>query len=531
MTRDSRCTLLFPDRCTQQDATMRRLLSVIAAVLLGGLLLPWLDPGTAASGPVIAAATPRTLDPCQASSSADLRLLAALFEPLVRLDPATLRPVAALAEHWQVQDGLVWRFTLRAARWHDGSPVTAAQMRDGLLRHRLLRSPMDSLLLPLLADDGIVAVDERTLLLTTHRPVPHLLELLAVPVFVPLHPSQRSEGTLGSPAGAWADPIALIGNGPLQVVGFRPRAWYDLAPAPAYAGPHTGRGPVRVLTVDDPAAQVRLFLAGQVDAALNPSPDAVLALRAAGDPRLHAAVPSWGTEFLRVRAVAGQRAALPPGLAAALGGAIDRTALCTHLLGGTVVPATTLVPATVAARLGYPLVSAPPSGLAAARAALTKFGPLPPIEVLAPSSAPERVRLLEAVIDVWRRDLGVDARLTVLTGTVLRSRERAVDYDLCRGNWVGDFLDPITFLDLFRTGAGGNRTGWSNPAYDALLDQAAAQPAQRLSLLAQAETLLLAQGPVIPLHHNSAWVLVRDDLEGVSANALELMSYQAMHRR
>ena len=38
----------------------------------------------------------------------------------------------------------------------------------------------------------------------------------------------------------------------------------------------------------------------------------------------------------------------------------------------------------------------------------------------------------------------------------------SLDYDLCRSSWVGDYNDPNTFLDMFVTDGGNNRTGWSN---------------------------------------------------------------------
>jgi oligopeptide transport system substrate-binding protein len=53
---------------------------------------------------------------------------------------------------------------------------------------------------------------------------------------------------------------------------------------------------------------------------------------------------------------------------------------------------------------------------------------------------------------------------------------RAGDYDLARSAWIGDYLDPNTFLDLFVSGGGNNQTGWGDPRYDAWI-RAAADPA------------------------------------------------------
>ena len=53
---------------------------------------------------------------------------------------------------------------------------------------------------------------------------------------------------------------------------------------------------------------------------------------------------------------------------------------------------------------------------------------------------------------------------------VYLAAQNHLDYDLTRSSWVGDYNDPNTFLDLFRSDNGNNRTGWKNARYDALMD-------------------------------------------------------------
>jgi oligopeptide transport system substrate-binding protein len=68
---------------------------------------------------------------------------------------------------------------------------------------------------------------------------------------------------------------------------------------------------------------------------------------------------------------------------------------------------------------------------------------------------------------------------------------------------VGDYSDPNTFLDMFVTGGGNNRTGWSDPRYDKLISDAAAEtdPAKRHDILRAAEKILVCeQMPVCPLY-------------------------------
>ena len=104
----------------------------------------------------------------------------------------------------------------------------------------------------------------------------------------------------------------------------------------------------------------------------------------------------------------------------------------------------------------------------------------------------------------WKRVLGVEVELRNQEwATYLRSLDE-LDFDIARSSWVGDYDDPNTFLDCFVTGRGNNRTGWSDPTYDSLLNRALAEPnpTKRLQLLASAETILVSQAlPIIPLYH------------------------------
>src|SRR5207245_7604472 len=79
-----------------------------------------------------------------------------------------------------------------------------------------------------------------------------------------------------------------------------------------------------------------------------------------------------------------------------------------------------------------------------------------------------------------------------------------LDYDLCRSSWIGDYNDPNTFLDMFMSHNGNNRTGWNDARYDRLLRDANAQVdrQKRAALMQQAEILLVRdEAPIIPLYY------------------------------
>jgi oligopeptide transport system substrate-binding protein len=104
---------------------------------------------------------------------------------------------------------------------------------------------------------------------------------------------------------------------------------------------------------------------------------------------------------------------------------------------------------------------------------------------------------------MFQRELGIRMHLRAQEWTVYLAAQSALDYDVCRSSWVADYNDPNTFLNMFVTGDGNNRTGWSSPAYDGYVRQAGAEadPQRRFAHFVAAEELLLRkEAPVCPLY-------------------------------
>ena len=123
----------------------------------------------------------------------------------------------------------------------------------------------------------------------------------------------------------------------------------------------------------------------------------------------------------------------------------------------------------------------------------------------------------EAIQEIWRRELGVEVTLVTrewqsFFGTMLEG-----DFDLAAVAWNADYIDPSSFLEVFLSQGGNNFTGWANSRYDELLAQARAalDPAARRDLYHQAEELLLAEMPAIPLFFPVRHYLQVEDLKGV----------------
>jgi oligopeptide transport system substrate-binding protein len=124
--------------------------------------------------------------------------------------------------------------------------------------------------------------------------------------------------------------------------------------------------------------------------------------------------------------------------------------------------------------------------------------------------------VMEAVQAMWAKELGIHATLATLEQKTWLQNQETLNYAVSTSGWAGDFLDPVTFLDLFVTGGGKNWTGWGEPAYDQLIAGAAreARPGARLELFQRAEALLLEEGPVAPLYFGAHSYLIRPEVRG-----------------
>jgi oligopeptide transport system substrate-binding protein len=103
--------------------------------------------------------------------------------------------------------------------------------------------------------------------------------------------------------------------------------------------------------------------------------------------------------------------------------------------------------------------------------------------------------IAEALQDMWRTNLGVNVTLSNQDWAVFLDTRKNGNYSIARDGWIGDYNDPINFLDMHVTGGGNNNSQYANPAYDALIRQAqsTAVQADRMRYLHQAEDLLMGQ--------------------------------------
>jgi oligopeptide transport system substrate-binding protein len=105
---------------------------------------------------------------------------------------------------------------------------------------------------------------------------------------------------------------------------------------------------------------------------------------------------------------------------------------------------------------------------------------------------------------------------------------RQMNYQIYRSTWIGDYVDPNSFLDLWLTGGANNQTGWSNPEYDRLIAEASRTGDQRARYAAfqEAESILLDEAPVIPIYFYTHTFLIRPSVKGWYPTILDHHPYK-----
>jgi oligopeptide transport system substrate-binding protein len=118
--------------------------------------------------------------------------------------------------------------------------------------------------------------------------------------------------------------------------------------------------------------------------------------------------------------------------------------------------------------------------------------PFPEVDILYSTNSSRFKDIALALRDMWQAALGVRVTLRGKDSAFFKEDLKKGNFMVGRGSWYGDYGDPTTFLDIFRTGDGNNDRGFSDPKIDRLLDQAAREidPARRMRLLEACERSL-----------------------------------------
>ena len=102
-----------------------------------------------------------------------------------------------------------------------------------------------------------------------------------------------------------------------------------------------------------------------------------------------------------------------------------------------------------------------------------------------------------------------------------------MDFQIARRGWIGDYVDPNNFLDLYITGGGNNNTGYADPRYDELILQKAPKAKtkeERFALFNEAETMMMKEMPIIPIYTYTSKHLIHPAVRGMPSNLMDSMN-------
>ena len=182
---------------------------------------------------------PEDLDPHLINGLSEYQILSALLEGLVGEDPRSGEPTPAVAEQWdRSTDGTEYTFTLRHdARWSNGEPVRA---QDFVFSYkRILSERLGSSYAYMLyglrnaeayhkdghvdfTEVGVKAIDDHTLVLQLHHPIPSFLSLLTHWTWYPVHPPTiLNKGAIDERGTGWVEPGHFVSNGPFVLAAWK----------------------------------------------------------------------------------------------------------------------------------------------------------------------------------------------------------------------------------------------------------------------------------------------------------------------
>ena len=318
-------------------------------------------------------------------------------------------------------------------------------------------------------DAGVYAKDDHTLVVELLAPTPYFLELTS---YYPLFPVPR--WAIEKSAGRnWFLPDRIVANGPFRMSEWRVGDHIRLERSESY----WGRSDVKLRSIDalpieNTTTSLNLYLTGEVDwlPQQNVPQDLAPDLRQRSD---FFTGPAFIAYYYKINCT--RKPFNDVRVRKALNLAIDREQVTRDVLRLGQLPARHLVPPGIR---GYePPETAISYDVEQARKLLAEAGfpdgrGFPKFGILY-NTLESHKKIAEVLADQLRRNLHLDVAAYNQEWQSYLQSQRAMDYDLSRSGWIGDYEDPNTFLDLFITNGGNNRTGWGSVVYDRLLAAAA----------------------------------------------------------
>ena len=471
------------------------------------------------------AADSKTLDPALNTAIDGGTVLSNTFEGLCRTDEKD-KAIKGGAESWNVsEDGLTYIFNLRKdAKWSNGDKVTAQDYEyawkrvlnpetgseyayqmyyiEGAEAYNTGKGSVD--------DVAVKALDDYTLEVKLHSPTSYFLELTAFPCYFPVNKKVVESDS------NWATKVdTYVSNGPFKMTEWKQKDSLVLERNNEYYNKDKVKLDKLVMKmVTEDTSAYASFQAGDFDV-IDTVPSAQIESGLADGS--FTKYPNLGTYFLVVN-INGENTSddvkkvlSDSKVRKALNLAINRDAIVKNVTKGGQVPAYSYVPEGIPSTDGKDFANKKyfkSSGdVKEAKKLLEEAGykdgkGFPTITLLYNQEG-DHGNIMQAIANMWKENLGINVSLSQQEWKVFQSTRSEKKYQIARHGWSGDYVDPMTFLEMWTSTSTLNEAGFSNNEYDALIKDAIKEQdtKKREEILHKAEDILMDEMPVIPIYY------------------------------
>jgi oligopeptide transport system substrate-binding protein len=369
----------------------------------------------------------------------------------------------------------------------------------------------------------VTALDEKTLEVKLNAVTPYFLELTAFPTFspVPLHIIDQ-EGE------AWATKASTyVGNGPYKVTEWTPSSKIVAEKSENYWN-YDGLGPDKInfMLIEDDTAQLTSYEAGELDFIDAVPQDEIERLTSQADFHKEGQLGTYYISY-NVEAAPFDN----PLVRQAFTLAVDRDFICKQIGKAGQIPAGAFVPVgltdsdptkefrDVGGDYYDPTAEANAANLEKANELLAEAGyadgaGLPTINYVYNEGTGHQA-IAEALQQMWG-ELGVTVTLESQEWATFLNTRKNGEYQVARNGWLGDYNDPISFLDMWITDGGNNDAQWSNSDYDAIISQikSSSDQDERMQLMHEAEDIVFDEWMLCPIYYYVDLYMQNTSLDG-----------------
>lgn len=476
---------------------------------------------------------PGSLHPGTAQGTHDSWILEHAFEGLTKKTPEG-EIIQGMAEEWETsEDGLTWTFHLRdGIHWSNGDPVTATDF-EYAWKYALNPESASTYAYQLYyleggqefnegkaGEDGVgvTATDEKTLEVKLAQPTPYFLDLTSFYTYYPINQKVQEDNP------EWyQEADTYVSNGAFKLTEWKHKESIKLAKNEHYyEQDKINLDEVHFVIIDDENTAWQMYQAGELDLVYPLPQDVQGQLMANNDPEFVAG-PDLSVYYYNINN--NVKPFNNPKVRKALSMAIERQTIVDHVAQGGQPPAYSVVPP------GIPDVNGDyqentgklfEENLDEAKKLLEEglaeegMDQIPNFTLTYNTSEGHKA-IAEAVQEMWRKNLGIEMTLENVEFQVKLDREKAGDYTISRAGWVGDYVDPMTFMDLWVTDGPYNDADWSNAEYDKLVQTAKTTMDQevRMKAMHDAEKILMDEMPILPIYFYTKPFTVKPNVTGI----------------